>query len=68
MSAMERIFSLEEKWNVRFNEAIAECTSAYSNALMGNMTFILSISRDHNQPIQRFEFSEVLYNTLIILS
>ena len=36
-------------------------------ALLKNGTFYL-ISRDHNQPIKRPEFNEVLHNTLWLIT
>ena len=37
-----------------------ECNGTFSIALLENGTFYL-LSRDHNQPIKRPEFNEVLY-------
>ena len=39
---------------------LQECNGTFSTALLENRTFYL-ISRDHNQPIKRPEFNEVLY-------
>ena len=43
--------------------ALLECNGTYSIALLQNGTFYL-ISCDHNQPIKRPEFNEVLYKVL----